>query len=46
MWCISVFREKLSGKKVHETIPKGNMGYHQYAVLESVAVEPTIVPFL
>ena len=26
--CIQLFRERLSEKSVHETIPKGNMGYH------------------
>ena len=34
-----VFREKLSEKKVHATIPKGNMGYDQYTVPDTVAVE-------
>ena len=33
---------------VHATIPKkkGNMGYEQYAVPDTVAVEPTFVAFL
>ena len=31
---------------MHETIPKGNMGYDQYAVPDSVAVEPTFGAFL
>ena len=30
--CIQLFRERLSEKKVHATIPKGNMGYDQYTV--------------
>ena len=34
------------GKNVHATIPKGNMGYDQYAVPDTVAVEPTFVTFL
>ena len=33
-------------KNVHATIPKGNMGYVQYSVLDTVAVEPTFVAFL
>ena len=31
---------------MHETIPKGNMGYDQYTVPGFVAVEPTFVAFL
>ena len=34
------------GKIVHATIPKGNMGYDQYTVPDTVAVEPTFVAFL
>ena len=30
---------------MHETIPKGNMGYDQYTVPDTVAVEPTFVAF-
>ena len=41
-----VFREKLSETKVHATIPKGNMGYDQYTLPDTVAVEPTFVAFL
>ena len=37
---------KAVGKNVHATIPKGNMGYDQYAVPGTVAVESTFVPFL
>ena len=33
-------------KTVHATIPKGNMGYDQYTVSDTVAVEPTFVAFL
>ena len=43
---IQILRERLSGKKVHATIPKGNMGYDQYTVPGTVAVEPTFVAFL
>ena len=28
-------------KKVHAAIPKGNMGYDQYTVSDTVTVEPT-----
>ena len=37
---------KVVGKNVHATIPKGNMGYNQYIVPDTVAVEPTFVAFL
>ena len=37
---------KVVGKNVHATIPKGNMGYDQYTVTDTVAVEPTFVAFL
>ena len=37
---------KVVGKNVHVTIPKGNMGYNQYTVPDTVAVEPTLVTFL
>ena len=43
---IQLLRERLSEKKVHATIPKGNMGYDQYTVPDTVAVEPTFVAFL
>ena len=36
---------KVVGKSVHVTIPKGNMGYDQYIVPDTVAVEPTFVAF-
>ena len=38
--------EKGCRKNVHATIPKGNMGYEQYAVPDTVAVESTFVAFL
>ena len=38
--------KKVVGKNVHATIPKGNMGYDQYTVPDTVAVEPTFVAFL
>ena len=31
---------------MHATIAKGNMGYDQYTVPGTVAVEATLVPFL
>ena len=37
---------KVVGRNVHATIPKGNMAYDQYAVLDTVAVESSIVAFL
>ena len=43
---IQLFRERLFAKHVHATIPKGNMGYDQYSVPDTVAVEPTFVSFL
>ena len=43
---IQLLLERLSEKKVHATIPKGNMGYDQYTVPDTVAVEPTFVAFL
>ena len=36
---------KVVGKNVHATIAKGNMGYDQYNVPDTVAVEPTFVAF-
>ena len=38
--------KKVVGKKLHATIPKGNMGYDQYTVPNTVAMEPTFVVFL
>ena len=37
---------KVVGKNVHATIPKGNVGYDQYTVPDTVAVEPTFVKFI
>ena len=37
---------KVVGKNVHATIPKGNMGYGQYTVPDTVAVESSFVAFL
>ena len=37
---------KVVGKIVHATIPKGNMGYEQYTVPDTVAVERTFVAFI
>ena len=34
---------KVVGKSVHAAIPKGNMGYDQYTVPDTVAVEPTLL---
>ena len=38
--------KKVDGKNVHATISKGNMGYDQYTVPDTVAVEPTFVTFV
>ena len=37
---------KVVGKNMHATIPKGNMGFDQYAVPDIVSVESSIVVFL
>ena len=42
----SAISRKVVRKKVHATIPKGNMGYDQYTVPDTVAVEPTFAAFL
>ena len=34
------------GKNVHATVPKGNMGYDQYTVTDTAAVEPTFLACL
>ena len=31
---------------MHATVPKGNMGYDQYTVPETLALEPTFVAFI
>ena len=43
---MQLFRERLSEKNVHATIPKGNMRYDQYTVPDTVAVELTFFAFL
>ena len=37
---------KVVGNNMHAIIPKGNMGYDQYTVPDTVAVEPAFVAFL
>ena len=37
---------KVVGKNVHATIQKGDMGYDQFTVPDTVSVEPTFVAFL
>ena len=37
---------KVVEKYVHATIPRGSLGYVQYTVPDTVAVEPTFVAFL
>ena len=43
---LQLFRGRLSEKNVYATIPKGNIGYVQYTVPDTVSVEPTFVAFL
>ena len=38
--------EKGCRKHLHATIPKDNMGYDQYTVPDTAAVEPTFFAFL
>ena len=46
VWYTAISR-KVVGKKVHATIPKGNMGYDQYPVSDdTVAVEATFAASL
>ena len=42
----TLISRKVVGQNVHATIPKGNMGYDQYTVPDTVAVEPNFVAFL
>ena len=42
----SYFEKTVVWKNVHATNPKGSMGYDQYIVHDTVAVEPTFVSFL
>ena len=42
----AISRKVVGKKKVHATIPKGNMGYDQYTVSDTVAVEPTFAASL
>ena len=47
MILLQLFRERLSEQNVHATISKGNMlGYDQYTVPDTVAVELSFVAFL
>ena len=45
IYIIAISR-KVVRKNVHATIPKGNMGYDQYMVRDTVSDEPTFVDFL
>ena len=44
--CIQLFRERLSENMCTLQYREGNMGYDQYTVPDTVAVEPTFVAFL
>ena len=46
MFVYTAISRKVVGKHVHATIPKSNMGYGQYTVPDTVAVEPSFVAFL
>ena len=46
LFSIQLIRVRLSEKNVHATIPKGNMGYDQYTVPDTVAIELSFVAFL
>jgi len=37
---------KVVGKNVHATTQKGSMGYDQYTVPHTVAIEPSVIVFL
>ena len=37
---------KVVGKNVHATVPRGNMGYDQYTVHDSVVVKTSFIVFL
>ena len=41
----TLISRKVVGKNVHATIPKSDMGYDQYTVPDTVAVEPNLVVF-
>ena len=43
---VIIILRKVVGKNVHATIPRGYMGYVQYNVPDTVAVEPTFVALL
>ena len=46
LFLYTVISRKVVEQNVHATIiPKGNMGYDQYTVFDTVAVEPTFVAF-
>ena len=42
----AISRKVARKKNEHATIQKGNMGYYQYTVPDTVAVKPTFVAFL
>ena len=43
---LTAISRKVVGKNVHAMIPKGNMGYDQYTVPDTVAVKASFVAFL
>ena len=46
MGIFTAISRKVVGKNVHATILKGNMGYDQYTVPDTVAVKPSFAAFL
>ena len=44
--CHTAISRKVVRKNVHATISKGNMGYVQYTVPDTVAFEPAFLAFL
>ena len=42
---IELFQERLSEESAQDNPELGNMGYDQYAVPDTIAVEPTFVAF-
>ena len=45
MLVYTAIARKFVRKNVHRTIPKGNMGYAQYTIPDTIAVEPIFVAF-
>ena len=46
IYTYTAISRKVVGKNVHATIPKGNMGYDQYTVPDTVTVKTSFAAFL